>query len=224
MRRLLESSLALLLVLGAALAGGGCSIFSPGTDPEAAFDAATRSGPAPLRVQFGDQSKPGSSPIKKWTWWFGDGAESTDRNPVHVYEEAGTYSVTLLVSTDDGADTEIKTDFITVTATPVAADAEFSGAPRDGGKPLTVQFTDLSNPGNGTITSWAWSFGDGGTSTSKNPSHVYQNDGAYDVSLTVRTSAGSNTETKSGYIVVSAGPTAAFTGDPLSGTKPLTVQ
>src|SRR5512139_2738958 len=46
--------------------------------------------------------------------------------------------------------------------------AAFSGTPRNGPAPLNVQFSDAST---GTITSYAWDFGDGNTSQLKNPSH-----------------------------------------------------
>jgi PKD repeat protein len=222
MRRLFEVRPAFFLLL-AAIVPCGCSILNPDSGPTAAFQASKRSGIAPLQIQFTDQSREGTSHITEWTWRFGDGAKSSDRNPVHVYEDPGTYSVSLLVTTSVGTDTEIKTAFITVSP-PVGPNAEFSGTPRSGEKPLTVQFTDQSTPGTGTITSWSWTFGDGGTSTAQDPSHVYGSDGTYSVSLTIQTSIGSNTETKSGYIVVSTGPTAGFTGTPRSGPKPLTVQ
>lgn len=222
MRRLFEVRPAFFLLL-AAIVPWGCSLLNPDSGPTAAFQAATRSGVAPLQIQFTDQSRQGTSQITEWTWRFGDGAKSSERNPVHVYQDPGAYTVSLLVATKVGTDTEIKTGFITVSA-PVGPNAEFSGTPRSGEKPLTVQFTDQSIPGTGTITSWSWSFGDGGTSTAQDPSHVYGSDGVYTVSLTIETSIGNNTETKSGYIVVSTGPTAAFTGAPRSGPKPLTVQ
>ncbi len=51
---------------------------------------------------------------------------------------------------------------------------------------VTVAFFDQSNPGpSGPITAWAWDFGDGGTSTSQNPSHVYASPGTYSVQLEV---------------------------------------
>jgi PKD repeat protein len=67
---------------------------------------------------------------------------------------------------------------ITVIVPPVA---NFTGTPLSGTAPLTVQFTDYSTNG---PTSWQWFFGDGGTSTEKNPSHTYTADGVYTVSLT----------------------------------------
>lgn len=100
---------------------------------------------------------------------------------------------------------------------PIAA---FAGSPTFGCAPLTVNFTDQSS---GDIGSWAWNFGDGGTSTLKNPSHVYGSSGTYTVSLTVTGAGGSDVETKTNFISVSSSPTAAFTASPTSGTAPLTV-
>jgi len=50
---------------------------------------------------------------------------------------------------------------------------------------LAVQFTDKSKDPGGSVVAWAWEFGDGGTSTSRNPSHAYAAIGTYDVQLTV---------------------------------------
>lgn len=77
--------------------------------------------------------------------------------------------------------------------------ADFSATPRAGDPPLTVAFTDLST---GAPTSWAWDFGDGGTSTSENPTHVYAAHGSYTVTLTATNAYGSDTASKTGYIVV----------------------
>jgi len=77
--------------------------------------------------------------------------------------------------------------------------ADFSGNPTSGSAPLAVAFTDLST---GNPTSWSWTFGDGGTSTAKNPSHTYSSVGTYTVSLTATNAQGSNTKTKPGYITV----------------------
>jgi subtilisin family serine protease len=77
--------------------------------------------------------------------------------------------------------------------------ANFSGTPTSGTAPLAVSFTDLST---GSPTSWAWTFGDGGTSAAQNPSHTYNTAGTYTVTLTATNAAGSDGETKVGYITV----------------------
>ncbi len=98
--------------------------------------------------------------------------------------------------------------------------ADFSGTPTSGCAPLTVTFTDLSS---GEVTSWDWSFGDGGTSTDQNPVYIYNTAGNYTVSLTVSGPEGSDIETKTGYISVYDAPVANFVGSPTSGDAPLTV-
>ncbi len=84
----------------------------------------------------------------------------------------------------------------TVAAPPVA---DFSGSPTSGYAPLAVSFTDLST---GAPDRGAWTFGDGGTSTAQNPSHIYNAVGTYTVTLTATNSYGSDGETKTGYITV----------------------
>jgi len=100
--------------------------------------------------------------------------------------------------------------------------ADFTGAPLSGDAPLTVNF---SNSSTGSITSYSWSFGDGGTSAAENPSYEYDADGLYNVSLTVVGPGGSNTKTRTGYIAVGdiPGPDVDFSADPLSGSAPLLV-
>jgi PKD repeat protein len=87
----------------------------------------------------------------------------------------------------------------TPTPTPVPPVADFSGSPSSGIAPLSVNFTDTSA---GAPTSWAWSFGDGGTSPAQNPSHVYTAAGTYSVTLQATNAGGSNTLTKTNYITV----------------------
>ena len=100
--------------------------------------------------------------------------------------------------------------------------ANFSGTPVSGDAPLTVNFSDLST--GGPAASWSWSFGDTGSSTSQNPSHTYTSAGSYTVSLTTTGPGGSDTETKVNYITADEPvPVADFTGTPLSGNAPLTV-
>jgi PKD repeat protein len=108
------------------------------------------------------------------------------------------------------------------TGPPPAPVAAFVGSPTSGTEPLTVNFTDQST---GSITSWSWTFGDGGTSTAQNPSHQYTSAGTYTVTLNVTGPGGSDGETKTNYITVNpcVNPTAGFVGSPTSGDYPLNV-
>jgi PKD repeat protein len=184
--------------------------------PVAGFSGTPITGAASLTVDFTDES---TGTISSWSWDFGDGGTSTLQNPSHDYAASGIYTVALTATGPGGPDTFTETDYITVTPL-----AEFSGTPTTGTAPLTVDFTDLSTGG---ATSWSWDFGDGGTSTAQSPTHVYDNvsGGNYTVSLTATGPGGSNTNTKPNYISTSAvpPPVAGFSGTPVTGPIPLTV-
>ena len=206
--------------------------FEPGTAKEldisvggqsydADFSATPTSGTAPLSVQFTDIS---TTQWSVWTWDFGDGSTSVIKNPTHVYESPGTYTVKMTVGSFGGYHTVTKNNYITVSSSGGIV-ADFSANPTSGAAPLTVEFTDLST---GSPTMWDWNFGDG-TSEGMlaNPVHIYQNPGTYTVTLTASSqTGGTSTKVKEGYITVSSsgGIVADFSATPTSGTAPLTVQ
>ena len=140
--------------------------------------------------------------IEKYVWDFGDGHTRSTTNPkiTHTYDEAGTYTVELVVYDDQGAESEPYTKSITI-APPEKPTACFSASPTRGTAPLRVKFSNCST---GEIDSYHWDFGDGGTSTSREPTHTYQKPGKYTVSLTVRGPGGEDTETKRDYITVTS--------------------
>ncbi len=142
--------------------------------------------------------------ITSYAWTFGDGTTSTVQNPSKVYSTAGTYTVSLKVTGPGGSNTRTRTGYITVSATPAPV-AQFSAATTTGVAPLTVNFTSTST---GSITSYAWTFGDGTTSTMQNPSKVYSTAGTYTVSLKVTGPGGSNTQTRTNYVNVASIPDA----------------
>ena len=106
----------------------------------------------------------------------------------------------------------------------VAPTAAFTATPTAGMPPLTVLFADQSSPGSASIVNWGWDFGDGQNRTAQNPIHVYQSSGVYQVSLSVITSKGGDTETKVGYITVLGEPEADFSAQIRFGNFPLEVQ
>lgn len=197
---------------------GYISVTKTGSAPIAAFIANTVSGSVPLSVQFVDSST--NSPAS-WVWSFGDGSTSTLQNPTHSYTSDGTYTVTLTVTNDGGANTVSQSGYITVTKVATAPVASFVATETSGGAPLTVQFVDSSS---NTPVSWAWSFGDGSSSTSQNPPHTYTSVGTYSVTLTATNSAGSDTVTEPDYITVElSAPGTSFVADTIAGSAPLTV-
>ncbi len=151
-----------------------------------------------LTASFVDTSTDSDGTIASWAWSFGDGGTATQQNPSHTYAAAGSYAVVLTV-TDNGGATNTISKTVTVTASNVAPTANFSFTTNN----LTANFTDSSTDSDGTIASWAWNFGDGGTSTQQNPSHTYVVGGTYTVTLTV-TDNGGATNTVAKTVTVSA--------------------
>jgi PKD repeat protein len=160
--------------------GGGNPI------PVANFSADQLNGVAPLTVTFTDLS---SNAPSAWAWTFGDGGISANQNPIHEYAASGTYTVRLTASNLNGFDAETKLTYITVTEPPPGPVADFTFSPSGGDVPLYVSFTDTST---GDPTSWAWNFGDGGTSNAEQPTHTYNDDGTFVVRLTVTNTEGTS--------------------------------
>lgn len=181
----------------------------------AAFSANQTVGCPPLHVGFTDAST--GTGLSNWSWDFDDDdvPDSYDRNATWTFSDAGTYTVNLTVVGDCGTDSEIKTDYITVSSGTVSADFSADDTTPTVGQ--TVTFTDLSTGG---PTSWNWSFGDGNFSETQNPTHAYGGIGVFTVNLTaVNGCGGSDTESKTDYINVSAAATPTPTPTP-TGTIP----
>jgi serine protease len=79
---------------------------------------------------------------------------------------------------------------------------------------LTASFTDSSTDSGGTINSWSWTFGDGGTSTAQSPSHTYAASGTYSVTETVKDSVSGKTSSATKSVSVSSGGSSQLLGNP----------
>lgn len=202
MDKLLRHSLLVLTVLGSTLLLRG--------QPVANFSASKTSGCSPLNVTFTDLST--GNPTS-YAWTFGNGNTSTLPDPAATYVNPGTYTVSLTVSNGSGSST--KTLTITVFANPVA---NFTTNPLTGCTPLNVTFGDASSAGSGVITQWQWDFGDGGVSTSQNPSHVFNTVDSFTVSLIVKDANGCQSSiTKSKHVKTSAPFVGEFLANGNSG-------
>lgn len=181
------------------------------------FTADKWEGCAPLTVSFTNLSDNGAT---AYDWDFGLGAHATTRDAGKVFTTAGTYNVTLTVTYPSGPKSFTKT--VTIRDNPVAA---FAVSDMKGCTPLTVQFTDQSTPGSGTISKIVWDFGDGNTFEGTNPSHTYNVGGSFSISTIVTNSFGcTNGITQQNLIIVGETPKIDFTSDVFSScTIPLTV-
>lgn len=163
-------------------------------------------GAAPMTVLFTNQSL--GDPTS-FFWYFGDGGDSTERDPIHTYLTPGTYTVSLHAMNDKTGGIATLNNALTVTAgiipspqpTPVpgAITVAFSADHTSGSAPLQVTFTDHST---GSPTAWNWDFGDGSRSVMQNVTHVYTRGGDYQVSLTATNSISSGRLEKNDYISI----------------------
>jgi PKD repeat protein len=181
------------------LVRSGYIIVSSQTPPVASFTSNRSTGSVPFVVNFTDTS---SNVPNTWSWTFGDGGTSTLQHPEHTYTKPGKFTVSLRASNYGGNHTVTMTNYTTVyAAAPVAS---FTSDQISGKTPFTVSFSDTSsnNP-----TTWSWSFGDGTASDRQNPSHTYTTAGTYSVSLVVSNEGGSDSLSRSGYIMALEGVT-----------------
>jgi len=176
-------------------------------NPVANFTASVTSGCSPLTITFSDQST-GNPTV--WNWEFSDGTLSSVQNPIVTFSVPGTYSVKLVVQNASGGISQLeRINYITVYPSPSVV---FSANVTLSCAPATINFTDQSTTPVGSIVSWQWDFGDGGTSTQQNPSHTYTTPGFYGVSLTVTSSNGCRQAVGyANYIRILSGITTGFT-------------
>ncbi len=146
------------------------------------------SGQTGAQVQLdGTGSTDPDGTITDYAWDFGDGSSGSGASPTHAYASAGSYTATLTVTDDDGA-THSATADVTVSDQPPpnedpVADA---GGPYSGqtGAQIQLDGTGSTDP-DGTITDYAWDFGDGSSGSGASPTHAYASAGSYTATLTV---------------------------------------
>ena len=186
------------------------------TDDDGATDTATRtvrvSAPPTasftvscdgLACTFTDTSTdPGGSIVSR-SWDFGDGDGGSGATVSHTYPSGGDYTVILDITDDDG-ESDQATRTVSVNEPP---EPEFDVDCEDDGE---CEFEDESKDPDGEIVAWRWDFGDGATSSARNPEHTYETGGSYEVRLTVTDDDGTS-RTAARTVEVDAPPRASFT-------------
>ncbi len=155
-------------------------------------------------VSFTCSPRNGTSPYS-FLWNFGDGSPtSAAQNPTHTYAIEGLYTANV-TATDAVGERAYWSVAITVNA---MSSVTGTATPRTVDVTQTVSFT--STPHYGTPPySYFWVFGDGGTSTQRNPSHVYNTPGIYTANVTVTDSVAANA---SWTVVITVHPLPSVTG------------
>jgi PKD repeat protein len=149
--------------------------------------------------------------IDSYAWDFGDGDTSTGATPVHHFSTAGEHTVVLTVTDNTGATDTVQHTVTTVlpNVPPVAA---FNTVATN--LSLAVDASAASDS-DGTITSYAWDFGDGATASGATASHVYGDGGTFPVTLTVTDNRGAVVSATQSVTITAppanVAPTAAFT-------------
>ena len=174
---------------------------APNKPPTCSLYASPSSGYVPLIVTFSLNASDSDGYIESWSLdcngygiadYNGNGKPPTTLS--HTYHNAGTYIANLTVMDNNST-------FAYATVTIVVNEVENKPPHADftySINNLTVTFTDSSYDEDGSIVSYHWDFGDGNTSNERNPSHAYNQEGTYSVSLTVKDNDGaSNAKTVS---------------------------
>ena len=183
------------------------------TEPTASFTANNVIGCEPFIVDFINQSSDNSESYN-WTFEGGTPATSTEINPIVTYSTPGSYSVILVATNEVGQNTSTETNYITVNPLPSSS---FVAATNE----LVVDFTNSSTE----ATSYSWEFGDASTSTETNPTHTYDSEGTYTVTLISTNDCGSVTETMDVEVTLTpVAPTAEFIASINVGCQPFTVE
>ncbi|MFZ1307110.1 MAG: PKD domain-containing protein, partial [Ferruginibacter sp.] len=195
----------------------GCSDSTTNTNtiiisnPVAAFTQSDTTVCPGIDISFTNAS---TGPNLTYVWHFGDGATDTLADPVHNYATEGNYTVLLIITDQYGCQDSV--DQIIHAAPPHASftvSDTLSTCP-----PLIANFTNTSING----IDATWDFGDGSTSNSPNPIHIYNTPGIYFAKLFV-TGPGNNCFDTVVQRIVVRGPIGTFSYSPLSGCSPLTV-
>ncbi|MDC1395214.1 PKD domain-containing protein [Bacteroidia bacterium] len=142
-------------------------------------------GCAPLDFSLTNLSTKGDANFKSLLWDFGDGNTKIAFNPTHTYKTDGKFNISLLVVDSNNCEDKVSlSKYVEVARIP---DVNFTSTRRSNcTAPFMVTFSDLSTKTKAT-DNYLWSFGDGTTSTERNPSHTYTTLGDYTVNLIITT-------------------------------------
>jgi len=140
----------------------------------------------------GSGSSDSDGEIIEYQWDFGDDSTGAGSNPIHTYNEADIYIVTLTVVDDSDAVsiTASTTATISVDTEEEESDNQIPnanpGGPYEGlvGGEITFDGSGSSDS-DGEIVEYLWDFGDGSTGAGSNPTHTYSEADTYTVTLTV---------------------------------------
>ncbi|MCU1510024.1 MAG: cell surface protein [Glaciihabitans sp.] len=180
----------------------------PNTPPTAAFTSVA-TGASVAFDASGSTDSDGT--ISSYAWDFGDSSSGTGKTPSHAYTVSGDYTAVLTVTDDQNA-TATVSHVVSVTVPPANT-------------PPTAAFTSVATAGSvafdasgstdsdGTISSYAWNFGDSSSGTGKTPTHDYTVSGTYSVTLTVKDDGNLTDSVTHSVTVTVPAPPSTFASD-----------
>jgi gliding motility-associated-like protein len=183
------------------------------TKPKVVFKNLPDSGCVPYTKYF-STTLTTVDPVSNYLWDFGDGATSTEATPTHTYTVQGIFTVKVMITTAGGCiDSAIMPKAIITNSRPVV---NFSASPLNTCASTVIKFKDESSS---NAIKWLWDFGDGSTSTSSNPLHMYNDTGFFDIQLIAWNSGCPDTVKFIDYVYVRV-PIARYS-ETFDCTKPL---
>ena len=156
---------------------------SPACNPAVVSFTNTSTGAAPLSYQ--------------WNFGVYSGTNSIFTNPSTTYLSCGTFTVSLIVTDNNGV-SDTTTQDITINCSPTA---DFSVSSNTGCAPFDVVYNDNSVPGSGTIQTITWDFGDGYLGNGDGVTHTYTVIGCNTVTQIVTNSFGCTADTTIGSLI-----------------------
>ena len=186
--------------------------------PVVDFGTVPANGCVPLNVVLTDQSTIATGNNVAWNWQAGNLFSSAQQYTGFTFSAAGTYSVTLTVTSDKGCMDSL-TKQITAYPLPVAG---FTAVPAAGCAPLNVTLNDLSSVSTGSVVTWNWQAGTLYSSAQQNTSFNFTAVGVHNITLTVTSDKGCM-DSVSKPITVYPSPVVDFEAVPASGCVPLNV-
>ncbi|MDG6931785.1 MAG: PKD domain-containing protein [Nitrososphaerota archaeon] len=182
------------------------------------LSASPTSGNYPLTVSFTASGSGGFGPYQ-YDFYADNGQTSgwqSSNTWSYTYSSGGSYYPYVVIK-DAHGNTAVS-NYVTITVTTLPLFVSISASTMSGNAPLTVQFYSYPRGGNGQYT-YSWTFGDGGTSTSANPSHTYSSPGTYYVSLYI-TSSNGNQQAYSNTITITVHSSTYSHTWTISGSSP----
>jgi len=154
---------------------------------------------------FSNTTTIASGSVSNWAWDFGDAQISFQQSPSHIYSAQGTYTVSLVATSDNGCidSTSKQVDVYDKPVAAFTADEVCLG--------LSNTFTDGSSIATGAVVQWNYSFGDGQTGTTSSGTHAYATAGNF-TALLIVTSDNGCTDTAQQTVIVDPLPQVSFSG------------